>query len=1008
MTPERWQQVKQILQSALERNATERSAFLAQACADDPVLRSEVESLLRSSEDAESFMETPAVQSAAKSLAGDQTKLLIGQRINHYQIVSLLGEGGMGEVYLARDTKLDRNVAIKILPRYYATDAGRLRRFQQEARTASALNHPNICVIHEIGETDDGRSFISMEYIEGVTLREKIHEERTDLKKLLRHLQHVAEGLAKAHAAGIVHRDLKPDNIMITRDGHAKILDFGLAKLVEPSKPSTPSAEEMSAMPTAVMPQHSLPGMVIGTIGYMSPEQAQGRVSEIDHRSDIFSFGCILFESVTSHSPFQGRDALDSLHKIVHAPTPQIKDFTSDAPYELQKIVRRCLAKDPDERYQSIKDVAIELKELRRELEGAGIDTTAPPEKFGVSRSAGFSTGPTATPEGGTLNVHPASSAEYIVNEIKRHKKGAALASALVLILGVVALGWYQLIYRSASKSHATTLKIVPLTSFPGFKSEPAFSPDGKQIAFEWDGEKGDNLDIYVKLIGEGTPLRLTTSPGPDQSPTWSPDGRFIAFVHSHQGEHTIMTIPALGGAERKLTTFRGGPHVAWSPDGKHLAIAASDTPGGVTNIFLVSPETGEKQQLLSPPAQFNGDRWPVFSPDGQSIAFVRSSNVAVEDAYVVPVVGGQPRRLTNDNNQVGGLDWTADGREIIFSSTRAAAYGLWRVSLAGGLPEPVPGVGENAHAPAVSRHGNYLAYSYFRQDINIWRAAGPNSQVKDTLPTKLIASTRFDASPSYSPDGKRIAFGSDRSGSLEIWMSDSEGLNPVQLTNFGNGHTGTPRWSPDGQQIVFDARVTGSSDIYVVGADGGAPRQLTTEASADIGPIWSKDGRWIFFGSDRGGDWQLWKVPAPGGQAVQVTKNGGYGTVGATDGFIFYTRSSGGNWGGHQGSVPGVWRVPIDGGEEVRVFDPGSQAGNVHPLNFWVTEQGVYYSNRTATPGPDVEFYSFANQQTTKLISIEKEKFWGSITASVDGKWILWPQIDQVENEIMLVEGFQ
>src|SRR5205807_1352723 len=217
-------------------------------------------------------------------------KLAVGQRISHYEILGPLGEGGMGEVYLARDSHLDRKVAIKILPRYFTTDAGRLRRFQQEARTASALNHPNVCVIHEVAETEDGRPFIAMEYIEGVTLREKIHDQRAELRKLLRYLQHVAEGLAKAHAAGIVHRDLKPDNIMITRDGHAKILDFGLAKLIEQIKPPTVSAEELSAMPTALMPQHSLPGMVIGTIGYMSPEQAQGRVNEIDHRSDIFSF----------------------------------------------------------------------------------------------------------------------------------------------------------------------------------------------------------------------------------------------------------------------------------------------------------------------------------------------------------------------------------------------------------------------------------------------------------------------------------------------------------------------------------------------------------------------------------------------------------------------------------------------------------------------------------------------------------------------------------------------
>src|SRR5436853_3485424 len=298
-----------------------------------------------------------------------------GTKLGRYEIRSKIGEGGMGEVYLAEDTQLHRKVALKILTAEFAAHSDRMRRFKQEAMAAAALNHPNIAHIYEVGD-DQAVHFIAMEFVDGITLRQLIHEPKAELRKLLRYLQHVAEGLAKAHAAGIVHRDLKPDNIMITRDGHAKILDFGLAKLIEQIKPPTVSAEELSAMPTALMPQHSLPGMVIGTIGYMSPEQAQGRVNEIDHRSDIFSFGCILFEAITHQRPFDGKDALDSLHKIVHSPTPQIKDFKAEAPDELQKIVRRCLAKDPEERYHSIKDVAIELKELRRELADSALLTT--------------------------------------------------------------------------------------------------------------------------------------------------------------------------------------------------------------------------------------------------------------------------------------------------------------------------------------------------------------------------------------------------------------------------------------------------------------------------------------------------------------------------------------------------------------------------------------------------------------------------------------------------------
>ena len=401
-----------------------------------------------------------------------------GTHLGRYEIRSKIGEGGMGEVYLAEDTQLHRRVALKILPAEVASNQDRMRRFNQEAQAAAALNHPNIAHIYEIGESE-GTHFIAMEYVDGETLREKIHSEGTNLGKLLRYLQHVAEGLAKAHAAGIVHRDLKPDNIMITRDGHAKILDFGLAKLVEQSKALNLSDEQIRAATTVAMPQHSRPGTVIGTVGYMSPEQALGKVKEIDHRSDIFSFGCILYEAATGRQAFEGSDALDSLHKIVHAPTPQISEINPDAPDDLQRIVRRCLAKDPEKRYQSIKDVAIELDDSRHELQDKS-EQQVPSSRRQRCRVG--SSGAQATTAGGRQSVagtvaietaRPTSSAEYLVSEIKRHKKGVVLVSvALVLVLAAVVFGLYKFI---ASKSPATALKIVPFTSFPGHKSEPGF-----------------------------------------------------------------------------------------------------------------------------------------------------------------------------------------------------------------------------------------------------------------------------------------------------------------------------------------------------------------------------------------------------------------------------------------------------------------------------------------------------------------------------------------------------
>src|SRR5262249_14786562 len=339
-----------------------------------------------------------------------------------------IGSGGMGDIYLALDTRLGRRVALKLLPEYLAGDVQRARQFTKEARAASALNHPNIITIHEIGQLGD-RYYIAMEYVEGETLRSHIYREQTAMPKLLKYLQQVAEGLTKAHTNGIVHRDLKPDNIMITRDGYAKILDFGLAKLVE--RPQQAGASDLNEAATALIAQTSIPGMVMGTLGYMSPEQAQGKTKEIDHRSDIFSFGCVLFEAATGRKAFEGEDILDSLHKIVHAPAPKISEVNPNIPIDLERIVRRCLAKDPDKRYQSIKDVAIELEELRQELK----DHPELSHLSGHTTGTGVPVVPSAPLRASTAEVTtaPTSSAEYLIGEIKRHKRGVAVAFAVAL-----------------------------------------------------------------------------------------------------------------------------------------------------------------------------------------------------------------------------------------------------------------------------------------------------------------------------------------------------------------------------------------------------------------------------------------------------------------------------------------------------------------------------------------------------------------------------------------------
>ena len=383
-------------------------------------------------------------------------------QLGRYQIRSLLGAGGMGEVYLAQDTGLNRKVALKVLPSDLAANQDRMRRFKQEATAAASLNHPNIAHIYEVGEAN-GSNFIAMEYVDGTTLRHKIYDEDEDLSKLLRVLQHVAEGLAKAHDAGIVHRDLKPDNVMITSDGHAKILDFGLAKLIE-----VPTSSD-SEGPT-ILQQHSTPGLILGTLGYMSPEQAHGKTKEIDHRSDIFSFGCILFEAITRRKAFSGQDQIDVLNKIIREPVASLATCNPSAPADLQRIVRRCLAKDPEQRYQNIKDVAIELKEVRRELQERGIDTTLPPVSTASSEaqtvlqseSTRVQSQPRTTESPNSASTR-ASSAEFIVNGLKQHKIAAFIGTALLLIVAIAATAGFRSYFHARNTEVAVeSIAVIP------------------------------------------------------------------------------------------------------------------------------------------------------------------------------------------------------------------------------------------------------------------------------------------------------------------------------------------------------------------------------------------------------------------------------------------------------------------------------------------------------------------------------------------------------------------
>ena len=435
-------------------------------------------------------------------------------------------------------------------------------------------------------------------------------------------------------------------------------------------------------------------------------------------------------------------------------------------------------------------------------------------------------------------------------------------------------------------------MRTTPLTSLPGQERHPSFSPDGTQIAFVWDGENGDNQDIYIKVVGAGDPHRLTTHPAADQKPVWSSDGRHIAFVRLSDEGGGIFVIPALGGAERKVGSltpdheWAAGP--SWSPDGRLLALSERHEAQAPLSIFLASIESLEKQRLTSPPAGSVGDCAPAISPDGRTVAFNRVS--AAGGIFLVPIAGGEPTRLTHEPPPFcERLAWTADGRELVFSTSASggapeSSSSLWRVSASGGTPERLTVGGDNAANPAIASRGNRLAYEQRSQTINIWQIEVPTAKEPSRSATKLIASTRVDACPQFSPDGTRIAFCSDRTGSDEIWVSDAAGSNLVQLTSLGGPMAGTSRWSPDGRRIAFD----GDWGIHVIDVDGGRSRRVASDTLGVV-PSWSRDGRWIYFASTRTGRSEVWKVPAAGGQAVQITKRGGFAAFESQDGKSLY-----------------------------------------------------------------------------------------------------------------------
>ncbi len=895
---------------------------------------------------------------------------LIGQSISHYRILEKIGEGGMGVMYKTRDLHLDRFVALKLLPLESLADVTRRQRFVQEAKSASALNHPNIIHIYDVSEAE-GTLFLAMEFVSGRTLSQVIPRNGVALSNALKIAAQIADALAKAHAAGIVHRDLKPSNIMVTEEGVVKVLDFGLAKLTESS--AKDSIETQSTKHYS--PPRTEEGVILGTAGYMSPEQAEGK--SIDARSDIFSFGAVLYEMLSGKRAFQGESQMRTVAKVLHEEPPPLGEVVANIPPELERLIGRCLRKDPERRLRSMADLRVALEELKEESDSG----------------------------------RPATGTRELSTGSKSKRKWWYIAAVSGVL--VVAAVWYSL---PRSMNSAPKVNVIELTSNVGDETSPTFSPDGNQIAYSWDGVKQDKSHIYVKLIGPGPPLQLTNEPALDSWPSWSPNGQTIAFLRgSGSGKYGVYVIPALGGQERKLldvfipeTEWLPGPYLAWSPDSKWIIYTHKDAPELSTSLFMVQIESRETRRLSTAPLGVMGDSAPAVSSDGSKLVFSRVTGIGPTDLYLLELKkdysrSKDPQRISFFNWVLAGAAWTPRGTNIVFSHEQE----LWKVPFSGSgsiesQPQKIEAFGSGATWPAIARQGKRMAFvKSYGGPLNVWRVGldkgsskGENkSRANDAV--NLMPSTKEEFSPQFSPDGKKIAFESDRTGSLEIWTCLSNGTNCSMLTSFGSQVTGVPHWSPDGQQIVFYSRPKDNAQICVINSEGGGLRRLTNDTWENFFPVWSRDKRWIYFASNRTGRDQIWKVQPDSGEPVQVTKNGGFACTESADGrYLYYTRS--------REPIGSVWKMPVEGGEENEIVE------GVVIFNFAVTSRGLYYMSQPDTRSKNklVQFLSFADQKTRVVATITQNVYHG-FSVSPDERWLLYAPNERGGSNIMVVENF-
>ena len=747
---------------------------------------------------------------------------MTGRTLSHYRILEKLGEGGMGVVYKALDTHLNRSVAIKVLPAEAVGSPERKQRFAQEAKAASALNHPNIIHVYDV-DTADGVDFIAMEYVEGKTVADLAGRTGIPLRDALKYAVEIARGLAAAHAAGIIHRDIKPGNVMVSEKGFVKILDFGLAKLSEPE-------EENAFGSTRTMQPRTEEGAILGTVAYMSPEQAEGK--KIDARSDVFSFGATLYEMLTGRRAFQGQTRLSTLTAILHKEPPSIREIAKAVPPELESLIARCLRKDPARRLHSMDDVRLLLEDL--------LEAPAP--------------------------------APVAASGAKWRKWWRAIA----LMAGSLATGIaVALLWRPSAASDFSSYSLKPFATEAGEENEPAWSPDGKTLAYmaETDGI----AQIYTRSLDAPTATRVTSSSSDCHVPFWSADGARIYYL----GQSDLWSIGAAGGIAQ--LAIKDVHAASISPDGRGLVFSRGFI--GANGLWIASPPDADPRPYRQSPFPENAASLdaPQFSPDGYKIAVAvsRQAGGAAAELWIVPYPSGTPRKtavhLPAQGSSFRPFSWMPDSRHIVAGGGIADAGGhLYLVDTEAGSIRPLTKTTGGESNPAVSPDGRQIAFASGADDFDLVEI-----DVDGGRPRTLLTTSRTEWMPTWSLAGNQYAYVTNANKDWEIWMRSTQEGSARPLVKRDSGLTWDflryPRFSPDGRRISYD--IVGPKHVVAVSSvAGGRPVVLDPDSTDHHGASWSPDGNWIAYRRLIAGKWELVKVSLGGGRPISLgeTSEGG------------------------------------------------------------------------------------------------------------------------------------